>query len=75
MILSDTGMVWVGLTLNPVLLASTAAATGPAYVTAACKDSSLPLVMAMMPDMEAPTYFDVKLQVFCCTSHMHAAGE
>ena len=54
------------LTLNAFELASTATETGPTFATAAWRFDSLPLWIATVPDIEAPTLFLLKLQDDCC---------
>ena len=46
-----------GFTLNALLLASTATATGPAVATAANRSDSLPLEILTLPEIHAPMLF------------------
>ena len=57
-------------TLNALLLASTATATGPALATAAFKSDSLPLVTNTLPEMRAPTLPELNVQENCYIVHV-----
>ena len=53
------------LTLNALLLASTATATGPAVATAANRSDSLPLEILTLPEMHAPMLFLLNVHDDC----------
>ena len=46
--------------------ASTATEIGPAVATADCKWYSFPWLMAIIPEISAPTYAPSKLHPICC---------
>ena len=57
------------ITLNALLLASTATATGPALATAANRSDSLPLGIFTLPEILAPILFLLNPQEDCYSNY------